>query len=127
MAGGAARTADPAAVTVPPQVAPPVPATGRHRRYRPAPGGSRRMLGICGWATALGVVTLAAAGHGTAQVLTGVVPSWYQPTTAGLGGAGLLLAGSALTGHGRRALPWLALSAATVTVGLSVGLTAALP
>lgn len=85
------------------------------------------MLGICGWATGLGVVGLGPASRAVVAVVSDTAPEWYEPTLAGLGLAGIGLTAMALGVARRRRLPWIALGVASVPVCVSVGLAIAIP
>ena len=54
-------------------------------------GTSRQILGVCGWATALGLVGLAAGVRGLVAIVAGMAPDWYEPTLAGVGLGGIAL------------------------------------
>ncbi|WDZ87131.1 hypothetical protein [Micromonospora cathayae] len=105
-------------------------AGGRHRTPHRAPSvgtDGRRLLAICGWATALDAVALASGLRGLVLVLAGQTPSWYQPTVTALGLGGIVLGALAVRGHARAGLPWTALGLANLAVGVSAGLTISLP
>lgn len=84
---------------------------------------SDRMLGLCGWATALGLIGLATALRGLLTILAGTAPGWYEPTLAGLGSAAIGLTAAAFPVIRRPRLPWLLLCLATASVLVDVGLT----
>ncbi|MFB9234026.1 hypothetical protein ACFFWC_00495 [Plantactinospora siamensis] len=86
-------------------------------------GASDRMLGLCGWATVLGVLGTVAAVRGLFAIRAGAAPEWYEPTlaTVGLASIGCIVAAFTLVRRAR--LPWLLLGLATVPVLVNVGLT----
>ena len=106
------------------------PTAGRHRFLgrRPQPRGANgRILGICGWATGLGIVGLGPAWRVVVAVQADTAPHWYEPTLTGLGLAGVVLTAVALGMARWRRLPWIALGLATLPVCVSVGLAIAMP
>jgi hypothetical protein len=90
--------------------------------HRPGPPSSR-MLAVCAWATALGVIGLAVATRALIAVALGATPSWYEPTLAAVGTAAVALTAGALATERWLRLPWLMLGLATVPALVNVGLT----
>ncbi|MEV0396191.1 hypothetical protein [Polymorphospora rubra] len=88
----------------------------------PAPDG-RRMVGLCAWATALGLVGMAVALRGLYAILSGTDPVWYEPTLIVGGLAGITLTVGGFLSIQRRRLPWLMLGGATVPLLLNLVLT----
>lgn len=86
-------------------------------------GASDRMLGLCGWATGIGVLGTAAAIRGLVAIRAGTAPGWYEPTLATVGLAAVACTVAAFTLVRRARLPWLLLSLATVPLLVNVGLT----
>ncbi|WP_157756626.1 hypothetical protein [Plantactinospora sp. KBS50] len=86
-------------------------------------GASDRMLGLCGWATGIGVLGTAAAIRGLVAIRAGTAPGWYEPTLATVGLAAVVCTVAAFTLVRRARLPWLLLSLATVPLLVNVGLT----
>lgn len=86
-------------------------------------GTSRQILGVCGWATVLGLVGLAAGLRGLVAIVAGLAPTWYEPTMAsvGLGGIALTMVAFLFVRHPR--LPWIMLSLATVPLAVNLTLT----
>jgi hypothetical protein len=90
---------------------------------RPNPGPpSVRMLALCAWATAIGVLGLAVGGWALAATAKGVTPSWYEPTLAAVGTAGVLFTAGAFATERWKRLPWLMLGLATVPAVGNIGL-----
>ncbi|MFI6758895.1 hypothetical protein ACIBF5_07095 [Micromonospora sp. NPDC050417] len=133
----AAQTAPPVGATTSVQGGPPVvrsplvpwaAPTADHpictRRAGPR-GTSRQILGVCGWATVLGLVGLAAGLRGLVAVVAGLAPNWYEPTIAamGLGGIALTMVAFLFVRHPR--LPWIMLSLATLPLAANLALTLA--
>ncbi|MEV0727614.1 hypothetical protein [Polymorphospora sp. NPDC050346] len=88
----------------------------------PAPDG-RRMVGLCTWATALGLVGMAVALRGLYAILSGTDPFWYEPALIIGGLAGITLTVGGFLSIQRRRLPWLMLGGATVPLLLNLVLT----
>jgi hypothetical protein len=88
-------------------------------------GTSRQMLGVCGWATALSLVGLAAGLRGLVAVVAGVAPNWYEPTVATIGLGGMALTMVAFLSIRRRRLPWIMLGLATLPLAVNLTLTIA--
>jgi hypothetical protein len=80
-----------------------------------------RMLGICAWATALGLVGIGVALRVLVALLAGATPGWFEPTITTLGLLGIGLTAVAFAGARRRRLPWALLGAATATLALTLG------
>jgi hypothetical protein len=89
----------------------------------PAPG-LGRMLGVCAWAAALGVVGLAVAARALVALLGDEAPGWYEPTVLAGGVAGLALTAAAFLAVHHAWLPWALLSAATVPLVVNLTATA---
>lgn len=83
------------------------------------------MLGLCVWATILGLVGSGSALRGVLAILAGTAPGWYQPTLAAVGITGIGLTVAAFVVVRRNRLPWLLLGLATVPLLVNVGLTVA--
>lgn len=90
----------------------------------PAPA-SGRMIGLCGWATALGLAGLAVALRGLVAIIAGTAPFWYEPVVISLGLLGILLTVAGFLSIQWRRVPWVLLAAATVPLLISVGLAIA--
>lgn len=88
----------------------------------PAPP-TARLVAMCAWATALGVVGLAVAVRGLMAILGGTAPTWYESTVVGTGLAGIGLTVGAFMSIQRRRLPWFMLAAATIPLIATVVLT----
>lgn len=88
-------------------------------------GTSRQILGVCGWATALGLVGLAAGLRGLVAIVTGLAPNWYEPTVASIGMGGIALTVVAFLSIRHRRLPWIMLSLATLPLAANLALTLA--
>lgn len=88
-------------------------------------GTSRQILGVCGWATALGLIGLATGLRGLVAIVAGAAPDWYEPTMAavGLGGVALTMVAFLSVRHPR--LPWIMLSLATLPLAVNLALTLA--
>jgi hypothetical protein len=91
-----------------------------HRHPLPPSG---RMLALCAWATGIGALGLAVALRGLDAILAHTGPTWYEPTLAGVGLAGVTLTGAAFLSAERMRLPWVMLGLATVPVVVNLGLT----
>ncbi len=91
----------------------------------PAPG---RLVGLCSWAAAVGILgAIIAVWAGIVQ-LTGP-PAWFLPTAAVLGIAGVGLTVAAFFTARQRIIPWALLGLATCTLGAAIFviITAATP
>jgi hypothetical protein len=83
----------------------------------------RQMLGVCGWAALLGAVGLVVGVRGFIADLMSTTPGWYEPVMIGAGAIGIgLTVGAFATVH-RRRMPYILLSAATVTLAYATLLT----
>jgi hypothetical protein len=82
-------------------------------RHDPPPD-TRRMLGICAWAAALGIFGLAIAARALLAVALGAPPGWYEPTVICVGLLGMALTAAAYLAVQHPRLPWVLLGAATV-------------
>jgi hypothetical protein len=99
------------------------------RRFRlpgvadPAPG-QRRLVAVCAWAGALGV-------GGTVIALRLLVNlfqtegGWYRPAITFIGAVGVVTTAAAFASIHRRRLPWMLLTAGTVTLLIAYVVTAA--
>jgi hypothetical protein len=91
----------------------------------PAP---RRLIGLCSWAAAIGILgAILAVWAGIVQ-LTGP-PAWFLPTAGALGVFGVGLTVAAFFTARRRVIPWALLGLASCTLGAAtyVIITAATP
>lgn len=93
----------------------------RHSSHHPGPPNTR-LLGLCVWATVIGVIGLAVAGRALLTVAAGTGPAWYEPTLSAVGTAGVAFTAAAFLTERRIRLPWLLLGLATVPVLVNVGL-----
>jgi hypothetical protein len=86
----------------------------------------RRLLGLSGWAAALGVVGLVVGVRGLVAILVGGIPGWYEPTLVvmGLVGTGVTAGAFLTVRYGR--LPWYLLGAGTVVLLASIVVTSLL-
>jgi hypothetical protein len=84
------------------------------------------MLGVCAWATALGIVGIGVALRALVAMLAGQMPHWFEPAITTTGLLGIALTAAAFAAVHRRRLPWALLGAATLMLGatLAVSLTA---
>jgi hypothetical protein len=85
-----------------------------------------RMLGVCAWATALGILGIGVALRALVAMLAGQMPHWFEPAITTTGLLGIALTAAAFAAVHRRRLPWALLGAATLMLGatLAVSLTA---
>jgi hypothetical protein len=88
-------------------------------------GTSRQILGVCGWATALGLVGLATGLRGLVAIVAGVAPDWYEPMMAGVGLGGVALTMVAFLSVRHPRLPWIMLSLATLPLAVNLVVTLA--
>jgi hypothetical protein len=88
----------------------------------PAPPTSR-LLAMCAWAAALGVVGMAVAVRGLMAIMGGTAPTWYESALVGAGLVGIGLTVGAFMSIQRRRLPWFMLAAATLPLIGAVVLT----
>jgi hypothetical protein len=88
----------------------------------PAPPTSK-LVGMCAWATGLGLVGLLVATRAMLAMWRGDPPTWYEPSfiTVGLVGIGLTV--GAFMSIQRRRLPWVMLALATIPLIASIVLT----
>jgi len=82
-----------------------------------------QLIGICTWATLLGLGGLLIAIRGLVGIIGGYAPSWYQPALIMVGMVGIVLTVLAFTAIHRRYLPWIMLGLATIPLAVNVGLT----
>jgi hypothetical protein len=82
-----------------------------------------QLVGICAWATALGLAGLLIAIRGLVSIIGGYTASWYEPALVSVGMVGIVLTVLAFMAIQRRYLPWIMLGAATVALGVNIGLT----
>ncbi|WP_213454467.1 hypothetical protein [Rhizomonospora bruguierae] len=92
--------------------------------HDPAPH-PHRLLGMCAWATALGVVGLAVAVNAMFTIIADTAAWWFQPAVVSAGLVGIGLAAGAFMAVHRRRLPWLMLAAATAMLALTIALASA--
>ncbi|WP_329107899.1 hypothetical protein OG792_05370 [Micromonospora sp. NBC_01699] len=88
-------------------------------------GTSRQFLGVCGWATALGLIGLATGLRGLVAIVAGVAPDWYEPMIAGVGLGGVALTMVAFLSIRHPRLPWIMLSLATLPLAVNLAVTLA--
>jgi hypothetical protein len=81
----------------------------------PAPG-TRRLLIMTLYASALGLAGVGVGIRGLLSVISGGVPGWYVPTLAAAGLLSVALVVAAVLSIHRRRLPWVLLAAAAVPV-----------
>jgi hypothetical protein len=84
-----------------------------HQDPEPDPG---RLVGLCSWAAALGLLGLPVAGRAWVAFHTEAVPGWFEPLVVTMGVVGITLTAAAFLAIHRRHLPWLLLTAATATL-----------
>jgi hypothetical protein len=110
----------------PAPVPPVAPAEKPFRAHRTrTAAASTRMLGLCGWATTLGVLGLGSALRGLVAIWAHGTPAWYEPTVGALGLGGIGLTTAAFLAARRRRLPWVLLGLASVPLAVNLGLTIA--
>jgi hypothetical protein len=90
--------------------------------WDPAPQ-APRMIGMCAWATTLGLIGLAVAIRALLIIISAAPPWWFEPAVVSTGLVGIGLAAGAFMAVHRRRLPWLMLTAATAMLILTVTLT----
>jgi len=78
-----------------------------------------RIVAMCGWAAALGLVGVFLAIRALVA-LVGSVPGWYEPVVTADGVVGIALTVAAFLAVHREKLPWYLLSAATATLGVNL-------
>lgn len=83
----------------------------------------RQMLGVCGWAALLGVVGLVVGIRGFVATLMEAAPGWYEPAMIAVGIVGIGLTVGAFATVYRRRMPYILLSAATITLAYAILLT----
>ncbi len=83
----------------------------------------RQMLGVCGWAAVLGALGLVVGIRGFVADLMEATPGWYEPVMIGVGVVGIALTIGAFATVQRRRMPYVLLSAATVTLAYAILLT----
>ena len=81
----------------------------------PAPG-TRRLLIMTLYASALGLAGVGVGIRGLLSVIGGGVPGWYVPTLAAAGLLSVALVVAAVLSIHRRRLPWVLLAAAAFPV-----------
>jgi hypothetical protein len=84
----------------------------------------RQMLGVCGWAALLGAVGLVVGIRGFIADLMSTTPGWYEPVMIGAGAIGIAFTVGAFATVHRRRMPYILLSAATITLAYATLLTA---
>jgi hypothetical protein len=94
-----------------------VPLTGD-----PAPDNGQ-LIGICAWATLLGLGGLLIAIRGLVGIVGGLAPDWYQPALIIVGMVGIVLTVLAFMAIQRRYLPWIMLGLATIPLAVNIALT----
>lgn len=86
----------------------------------PAPGPGR-LLGVCVWAAALGLLGLPVAARTAVALATGA-PAWLGPVMTTVGVLGITVTGAAFAAIHHRNLPWKLLAAASVALAVNAGL-----
>jgi hypothetical protein len=81
----------------------------------PAPE-PQRLIGMCSWAAALGLLGLMVAARALWALMTGLAPDWFEPAVIGVGLLGIGLTAAGFTAIHRRYLPWGLLTAASATL-----------
>jgi hypothetical protein len=89
------------------------------RKESPAP---RRLVGLCSWAAAIGILGLFMAIRAAVAVMLGT-PSWYVPAVSIIAVAGVAATMGAFLAARARVLPWVLLGAATTSLAVSLVLT----
>lgn len=88
----------------------------------PAPPNSK-LVGMCAWATGLGIVGLLVATRALLALWRSDPPNWYEPSFIAVGLAGIGLTVGAFMSIQRRRLPWIMLTLATIPLIASIVLT----
>lgn len=88
----------------------------------PAPPTSK-LIGMCAWATGLGLIGLLAATRAVLALWRGNPPTWYEPSFIAVGLTGIGLTVGAFMSIQRRRLPWVMLALATIPLIASIVLT----
>lgn len=91
-------------------------------RHDPAPHPAR-LVGICGWAAALGLLGLPVAGRSSVAIITDNAPAWFEPTVVLVGVLGIVMTAATFAAIHRRRLPWLLLTAATALLAANLSIT----
>ena len=92
-----------------------------HGEHDPAPRPAR-MVGLCAWAAALGLIGLPIAGRSSVAIMMGSAPGWFEPVVVAVGLAGIAMTSAAFAGIHRERVPWRLLTAATVTLVVNLAL-----
>lgn len=120
--------ANPGAMPGGPGFPPPVADPGAPL-IRPGPAGGgkdvrlRRVAAVALWACVLAIGGLVVGIVALVKILSHA-PGWFEPVVTAVGVIGIGLTAAAFPAVNRRSLPWLLLSAATVTL-VAVGVLAA--
>jgi hypothetical protein len=89
------------------------------RKESPAP---RRLVGLCSWAAAIGILGLIMAIRAAVAVMVGTA-SWYVPAVSIIAVVGVAATMGAFLAARARMLPWVLLGAATTALAASLVLT----
>ncbi|MDQ7904733.1 hypothetical protein RB614_09400 [Phytohabitans sp. ZYX-F-186] len=84
---------------------------------------SGKLVAMCAWATALGLVGLLVATRALLALWRGNPPTWYEPSFIAIGLVGIGLTVGAFMSIQRRRLPWIMLALATIPLVASIVLT----
>jgi hypothetical protein len=93
--------------------------------YDPAPRPAR-LVGICGWVAALGLLGLPVGGRAAVAIITDAGPAWFGPVVVLVGVLGLVVTAAGFATIHRRRLPWLLLAAGSLLLVANLSLTATL-
>jgi hypothetical protein len=88
----------------------------------PAPP-TTKLVGMCAWASGLGLVGLLVATRAMLAIWRGNPPGWYEPSFVIVGLVGIGLTVGAFMSIQRRRLPWVMLALATMPLIASIVLT----
>lgn len=88
----------------------------------PAPPNTK-LVGMCAWATGLGLIGLIVATRAVLAMWRSSVPGWYEPSFIAVGLLGIGLTVGAFMSIQRHRLPWIMLGLATIPLIVSIVLT----